>query len=153
VRGARSASGRLSPEGMSDVALMEWNSRLRLDLATIDQQHRELVGMINDLDHAMGAGLDRAGVDGILSSLEAYSHYHFGLEESLLETHKYPGIEGHRSEHQAFVRNLSEFRVAHRQGHVDVSLGVMAFLSHWLHEHICGTDRGYAPFLIARGVK
>jgi hemerythrin len=138
---------------MPNVALIEWNNRLRLNLATIDQQHCELVGMINDLDRAMGEGRDRAVIGWILSSLEAYSHYHFGLEEDLLATHQYPHLDDHRSEHQTFVRDLSEFRAAHEQGRVDVSVGVMAFLCHWLRDHISGIDRNYAPFLIARGVR
>jgi hemerythrin len=135
------------------VALIEWNNRLRLNLDAIDQQHCELVGMINDLDHAMGQGRDRAVIGWILSTLEAYSHYHFGMEEDLLALHQYPDLDDHRSEHEAFVRDLSELRAAHELGRVDVSVGVMAFLSHWLRDHICGTDRDYAPFLIARGVR
>jgi hemerythrin-like metal-binding protein len=142
-----------APAQEPGMALIQWTSKLSLNVDEIDRQHRKLVDMINELDAAMGQGMGKAAVGKILDGLVAYTQFHFGAEEKLLAEHKYPGFERHKHEHETFVKKLIDFKAGYAKGQLGLSISVMSFLSTWLTDHIMGTDRQYAPHLLASGVK
>jgi hemerythrin len=130
------------------MALIVWSSRYELQVPEIDQQHRRLVDLVNELDMAMQQGQGKAAVGRVLEGLVAYTQYHFGHEEQLMEETRYPGSERHRREHIAFVKKLIDLRDAHRRGSLGLSIAVMTFLSDWLVGHIQGTDREFVPHVL-----
>jgi len=135
------------------VTLIQWDSRLALNVGEIDKQHQKLVVMVNTLNAAMQQGKGKDAVGQILDGLVSYTQYHFGAEERLLDQHGYPESPTHKTEHVAFVKKIGEFKEEYRQGKLGLSIGVMTFLSDWFRCHIMGTDRKYVPHLIAMGVR
>jgi hemerythrin len=135
------------------MALITWDSRLALNLDEIDRQHQKLVAMINDLDAAMQHGKGKEAIGKILEGLVAYTQFHFGTEERLLEQHAFPAAASHKGEHVAFVKKISDFKTGYAKGQLGLSIGVMTFLSDWLRGHIMGTDRAYAAHLTSAGVR
>jgi len=135
------------------VTLIQWDSRLALNVGEIDTQHQKLVAMVNALNAAMQQGKGKVAVGQILDGLVSYTEYHFGAEEQLMDQFGYPESPTHKTEHVAFVKKIGEFKEEYRQGRLGLSVGVMTFLSDWLRCHIMGTDKKYVPHLIARGVR
>lgn len=131
------------------MSLIEWNARLSLGIDEIDHQHRKLIEMINELDRAMEQGQGKAAIGRVLDGLVAYTQFHFGAEEKLMERCGYPGSERHKTEHVAFVKKLIDFKGGYARGQLGLSIAVMSFLSTWLTEHIQGTDRQYVPHMTA----
>ncbi len=140
-----------STAGVPD--LMRWDSSLQLGIGQIDDQHKQLVAMINDLHRAMKQRKTMAIMGGILERLVNYTVYHFGTEEKLFEKHDYPEYDQHKKIHENLVGKVIEFKTKIDRGDSTISMDLMDFLKDWLVNHIKGTDKKYVPFLQGKGVR
>jgi len=127
--------------------LMTWGPKLVIGIEEIDNQHKELVSLINQLHKAMKLkhGSRQAGT--ILSRLADYTVYHFGHEEKLFETYNYPDKKQHIKTHKDLVAQVVDFKTQFEQGRASLTMDLMNFLTDWLKNHIMKTDKAYAPFL------
>jgi hemerythrin-like metal-binding protein len=132
--------------------LFPWNSRLIIGIDSIDEQHRKLVMLINDLHQAMKSKVGTAESGRILDELAEYTRYHFDFEEKLFDHHTYPAAAAHVSEHRALVEKVNAFREDFRMGRAGLSMDLMYFLSDWLRQHIMKTDKAYVPFFKGKKV-
>ena len=135
------------------MSLIEWNETLHLNIGEIDTQHHKLVDMINELNDAMRAGKGKEIVGKILNGLIAYAASHFKTEEHYFEKLGYSGSVKHKSEHNNFVKKVTEFQQGYQSGRIGLTTQVMNFLGDWLQNHIKGSDKQYAPFFHEQGIK
>ena len=135
------------------MALIEWNGNLSLGIGSIDKQHQKLVELINELNAAMLEGKGKDALSRIINGLTDYTKTHFATEEKYFQQFGYPEAAGHKAQHDHFTSKVLEFKGEFERGRLGLSVKVMQFLSNWLQEHIKGSDKKYAPFLIGRGVK
>ena len=163
VAGATSAQGaatsldQLAGELRQDVsryqlessALMPWTDDLRIGVRAMDEQHRVLVGLINQVHRS--AGHDRAATGQVLSALAEYTKVHFSAEERLMREHGYPDFDGHEQRHHDLLAKVEQTFDRYRAGD-DVGAELLAFLKEWLRHHILKSDRKYAAYLNERGV-
>lgn len=133
--------------------LIRWSKTLMVNIPTIDEQHKQLVKMINDLHKAMKGREGTPAMERILNRLVEYTVMHFGTEEELFRKYKYPEREKHAEAHKKLVGKVSDFQKKMRSGDATISMDLMEFLKDWLVNHIKGTDAKYAPFLLEKGVK
>lgn len=129
------------------MAYVDWDESMRVDAGEIDEQHRQLVGMINRLHEAMVEGQGTALLGGIIAGLIDYTRIHFTAEERYFDATGYPDSVAHKAQHAEFVTKVDEFKSGFDEGRVMLSLDVMDFLSEWLVGHIKVSDRAYAPYL------
>jgi len=133
--------------------LMRWDSSLHLGISLIDDQHKQLVNMINDLHRAMKQRQTSVVASGILNSLVSYTVMHFGTEEKLFQKHGYPEYNQHKKVHETLVAQVSDFKSRFDMGDATISMELMDFLKDWLATHIKVTDRKYVPYLQEKGVR
>jgi hemerythrin-like metal-binding protein len=127
--------------------LMPWGPRLATDIGQIDDQHKELVRLVNLLHAAMRQQKGAQEVGRILDDLAKYTVFHFGFEETLFDRYRYPDTGNHKKFHQDLVAKVSAFQKDFNSGKASVTMELMDFLKDWLKGHIMGTDMAYAPFL------
>lgn len=136
------------------MALMEWSDRLSVGITQFDNEHKRLVGMVNDLFDAVQAGKGKDALGRILDGLITYTKTHFANEERYMTQHGYPDLPAHKAEHDALAKQVLDVQAKYRAGASAVlSMEVMTFLKGWLVKHIQGTDKKYGPFLNAKGIK
>jgi diguanylate cyclase (GGDEF)-like protein/hemerythrin-like metal-binding protein len=135
------------------VSLFKWNDTFLTNLPEVDEQHKQLVGLINDLS-SMLISTDRLDEllfnkarDGIIE----YAHYHFALEESLMVEN---GIDDrfyeiHLAEHRSFL--VKSTAVGDLGPNVDIQTAqyVMEFLIEWLAHHILDMDQQMAHQILS----
>jgi len=92
-------------------------------------------------------------IDSILLELQSYIDQHFADEESLMAKHNFPALSIHRNEHEIFRQQMAAFAKAHNSGQSGVPVLLMLFMQRWLKQHVMNTDKQYAAFLNARGVR
>ncbi len=148
-----SAAGAQETSTVRIPELMRWDSSLQLGIGQIDDQHKQLVTMINDLHRAMKQRQTMAVMSGILERLVSYTVYHFGNEEKLFQKHGYPEYDQHKKIHETLVGKVVEFKGKIDRGDSTISMELMDFLKDWLVSHIKGTDKKYVPFLLEKGVR
>ncbi len=82
------------------MALIEWNKeRFSVQVKQFDDEHQELVRLINDLHAAMKSGKSREVIGHTLHELVDYTKTHFCNEEAFMARHGYPEMGPHRKEH------------------------------------------------------
>jgi hemerythrin len=134
------------------MAFMVWTDALSVNIKEIDDQHKKLVGMVNQLHTAMLKGEGRTVIGPILAELTAYTVYHFKTEEGYMEKFAYPNLQTHRLEHQRFVQKVGDFKSSYDAGSIALSNEVMHFLADWLKDHILVTDKKFGPFFNSKGL-
>jgi methyl-accepting chemotaxis protein len=132
--------------------LLPWSKKLELGIQSIDQQHRELVRLINKLNSAMRERKGAKEAEKILTNLAQYTQKHFSYEESLLEKHNYKDINAHKKFHRELIADVTSFKNSFEQGKAGLSMDIMNFLIDWLKSHILKTDKAYVTFLKEKGV-
>ena len=135
------------------MSLIKWNDSLSVNVVKIDQEHKKLVGMVNELTDAMKAGHGKDVLGKILDGLISYTAFHFQTEEKYFQQVKYPDAVAHKKEHAAFVQKVTEFKEQFDAGRVTVSVNILQFLSKWLQSHIKGTDQKYSSFFNENGIR
>jgi hemerythrin len=135
------------------MSLVKWDPSYSVKVNRLDDDHKKLFAMINDLHDSMLAGHGKDKVQEIVKKLADYTRYHFAAEEAYFEKTKYPALASHRAEHQAFVKRVEQFQqdIASGKGGQSISIGI--FLNEWLTSHIKNTDQKYSAHLNANGVR
>jgi hemerythrin len=135
------------------MPLMTWTPKLSVGVAVLDDDHKKLVGMINELYDAMQAGHGKESLGPILGRLVDYTKVHFAREEKLFSQTGYAEAVPHKQQHDALTRQVLDVQRKYAAGAAaTVSLEVMHFLRDWLINHIQGTDQKYRTHLNAKGI-
>lgn len=127
-----------------------WHDSLATGIDEIDQQHRILVGMLEELRAAYCSKQDYTLLSKIILALSEYTEYHFGTEEKLMRQHNYPYITSHLAEHDEFHSRSVQFLFEFVEDKEELSTHVLHYLSDWLVRHIMGTDKRLGAFLQPR---
>lgn len=128
------------------MALLEWDESLETRIPHIDEQHRGLVKLINDLDQSLQEGTAGLLVSNVLQELMRYVKDHFEDEEQFMLRHAFPDLPAHRKEHDLFVTRLKDIHANFLDGDA-LSSNILDFLKGWLVHHIRGTDQVYVAFI------
>ncbi len=131
----------------------EFDDSLITGNTMIDNQHRELIGKINDLLRSCEERVDRRGALRMLDYLTEYTEFHFNEEEKLQEAIGYPGIQEHKKKHEelrATVSQLHEMLEEQEGPTADFVEMVNKNVTEWLYYHIKGFDRSVAEFKFMR---
>jgi hemerythrin-like metal-binding protein len=143
--------GALEKTGEMNMVLFPWEKRYETGIDKIDEQHKELVRIINGLHEAMKQGEGRSAIEGALKDLKDYTIYHFDTEEELMSKYGYPSFDEHRRQHEFFRARINEHLKNYLEGDYMVTIDLSDFLREWLSSHILGSDKEFAPFLRSRG--
>jgi hemerythrin len=132
---------------------VSWSDNLSIGIGVIDEQHRELLRLTNDLYRGcsrIGEERDLYFKDAIHRSVD-YVKIHFSTEESLLEKVNYPDIEAHKKEHRDFIIKVLENVRDFEDGKRFAPSAFVRFLRDWILTHIAVSDKNYGPYLLNSG--
>jgi hemerythrin len=133
------------------MPLMDWNDRFSVGVTAIDDDHKKLIALANELFDATRAAKSREVMGKILAGLIAYTKTHFGREEMFMNRHSYARAAEHKAEHAAFTKTVLDVQKKFDAGETTVlSLQVMNFLRDWLVKHIQGSDKALGAFLVGK---
>jgi len=138
----QSSSTPSGPPPQTDV-LIQWDPvRMSSGEPSIDQQHQELIGMINRLHKACLAGTGKEELRQMMGFLGDYVHKHFAHEEGLMEQKSCPTKEKNKVAHAKFLSNFTELVAKFEaQGPTTpVLLELRNLVGGWLTNHICSID-------------
>ncbi len=125
----------------------EWDGSMATGLESVDDQHRRLIALLNQLQVAMGEGRSRTEIGQILGGLRAYAGLHFSHEEECMTRYGCPVAEQNAREHREFVAVVRDFVDEYeREGaSPKLVLRVESQLAWWLENHILATDVQLRP--------
>ena len=127
-----------------------WNDGFRLGIRKIDEEHAIFLKILNSLEDAVAQGMGNQEVGKAINDLMLYAYNHFAGEEKLLRDYEYPDYERHIKFHEAATGKILELANTYQASSYDARQLVVV-LTEWLINHIQGTDKKYAPYLLAKG--
>lgn len=74
------------------------------DVSEIDQQHQELVNMLNRLNDAVKKNEPREDIYRIIDDVIAFTRSHFATEERLMVQSGYSEIAAHKEKHRQLIQ-------------------------------------------------
>lgn len=135
------------------MELFIWNDKYSVNIKQIDEQHKTLINLINDLATAMKAGKGKDTLGIVIGRLIDYTKTHFATEEVLMKEYKYPEESGHKKTHEDFVFKVVDVHTKFQSGNLFLSTEVLQFLQDWLINHIGAVDKKFGAFLNSKGLK
>ncbi|HPY60642.1 MAG: hemerythrin family protein [Methanomicrobiales archaeon] len=134
------------------MTFIKWTDSLSVGVAEIDEQHKNLINLINSLHDAMLKRQGKEVLADILDKLAAYTVYHFSTEEKFMEQCNYQGLYYHKKEHEKFVDKIDSFIRDYQADKLGLTIELMAFLKDWISNHILVTDKKYAALFNEKGI-
>ena len=89
---------------------LSWSDELSVGIPEIDKQHRQFIGLINDLNEAILARSDPGIIQGAVDRLIQDARDHFAYEEELFVQCGYADMEAHTSAHAALLGTIEQAR-------------------------------------------
>ena len=132
---------------------LTWKDSYSVGIESIDNDHKKLLHLINNLQTAVDYKTDNLSEKHTLDEVIDYTHYHLRREEGLMEDNGYPGFVAHKAKHKEMIDKVNEYVLEFETDEEDSIQSLLAFLKSWWIEHINGTDQEYSEFLISKGVK
>jgi len=124
-----------------------WSQNLSIGVEAMDEQHKRLLELLNQLHDSLETGDNHETLAGVLDGLAQYTQVHFSAEEELMSQHGYPDLPAHREQHQKLTAHLLWLTGRFRGGEADLAREALRFVKRWLCIHIVGSDKQYGNFL------
>ncbi|THF65734.1 bacteriohemerythrin [Pseudothauera nasutitermitis] len=131
--------------------LFRWSREFNVGIAPIDEQHVELVGLLNRLHAAVREQRGVEAVRDALDELVACTLNHFADEERLMSQARYPAYAEHRIHHEALTAQVRALQRRLESGETTISFELLDFLRVWLMRHIGESDRRFGEWYHREG--
>ena len=136
------------------MAEMIWNETMSVGVGGLDDDHKELVALLNEMDEAVAAGQNRDAINAIIDRLTESIKTHFAKEEALMAKSGFPGAAEHTREHDETLKAVLEWQAHFRSSSAPMmSPEILSGFQSWLDNNIQGADMVYGPYLNAKGIR
>ena len=134
------------------MPVLQWSQEYSVGLKTFDDDHRKLIGFINDLCDIAGTENAAAEIPEIFNSLVEFTLYHFVHEEETMREHGFLGLQDHILEHNKIRDRVADMIVRIISDPVGELDDLVTLLIDWLEDHMNTVDKEYGPFLKEKGI-
>jgi len=125
-----------------------WTSDFETGIRVIDEQHKTLFEIGNDLSLLIVKKGNTDHSDEILIKLDElleYSKYHFSTEEDLFEKYHYQFTDDHKYQHQSFITYLDNIKFSEfKEEHERAVKNLVNYIAKWIFKHISNSDAKFA---------
>lgn len=129
------------------MSLIEWDETLETGFLPLDDEHRKLVSLVNELYEYLIAGSSVNLIGAAFKQLARHTVEHFRREEKLMEDSRFPDTHSHRVQHLELEKQITELMSGLDAGAPLFTRGLVDFLKDWLVNHIQTMDRTFGEYL------
>ena len=119
---------------------VEWGEELATGIEVIDEHHRYLFELTNDLFEVVTQKRGAGRVVRVLEALLQYVEVHFRAEERMMAHHGFAALERQQAQHRHFEARLHAFYNELRRNPITAPLSILLYLRDWLVQHILHED-------------
>ena len=134
------------------MALMTWSSKYSVGVEVLDNHHKALMNVLNELHAASMKGKVKEVAGPLMRQIVSVSNEHFVAEEKIMESTGYPGLPAHRAKHRELSGKIAELVARHQKGDTAVYVELLYFIRDWQSNHMQTEDQDYAPWFRVHGV-
>jgi len=128
--------------------LVEWTDKLSCGVKLIDDQHKGLVSLVNEMfNHINGNEVqERDYFNRVIQEAVKYVKVHFATEEKIMVATKFSGYTEHKKEHDSFVLTVLNNVKDYEAGKRFTLITFTRFLKDWILSHIAVMDKQYFEY-------
>lgn len=135
------------------MEIIKWTEKYSVGIKEIDNQHKGLVILVNELFKLRSKGKAKDNTNEIFIHLTEYTKKHFYTEEAMLIKFAYKDYTQHKKEHEKFIVKLNDLNTEIDNGKVTITIEILNFLKDWLLNHIMISDKKYSSIISAENKK
>ena len=124
--------------------MLKWEKKYEIGISEIDEQHKHLFKIGNDIYDLLNDPLAFDKYDHIIAlitELKNYTKYHFSSEEALMLKLKYRGYFQQKTDHDDFVNKIEAVNLYEVDKDQDKYVeDLLMFVFNWILEHILKSD-------------
>jgi hemerythrin-like metal-binding protein len=126
-----------------------WLPAYEVKISEIDEQHRELFRIYNDILDAMWDGKGKSSVQEKMQVLVNHAVTNFTTEENYMIRYNFPNYAIHKKAHDDFASGIVNFLKSYELEGVktDTLVSVVQDLGSWTRDHIRDMDQEVGKFL------
>ncbi len=132
--------------------LFHWEDDYAVNVAIIDEQHKELIRLAEELYTVLFYGGQANDPVQLFSQAIAHTELHFKTENQLMDENNYPGFALHKKKHEQILRALNDFATGYAALRVPPKKEVGIFLKDWVMTHILTEDRRLGTYMNRKGI-
>ena len=130
------------------MAVIKWRDSYNTGVGKIDEEHKQLVELIETMHSVIRDGASLTKVSEVLTKLSDYTEFHFNNEEKLMEEYNFPEMETHKQEHERLKKEVEQFSTKLSEKYPDGLQDFYLFLREWLIQHILTIDKTLGKYLL-----
>lgn len=134
------------------MPIVTWSDENSINVAEIDNQHKKLIELVNEIHSAVESCADKEDLRNRLVNLTEFTRSHFDFEDALMKKHDYPDLIGHQKEHRLLIQHLEELVNAVSKGRKLTFYSDYDVSSDWALTHISEHDKSLGVFLNSKEV-
>lgn len=120
----------------------EWDHRYETGIETVDEDHRQLIELINDFHDLLLQGGSRAEVIDLLGVVYANFKLHFLTEEDFMRSTDYPDFRTHKADHDRLLEEFNDISACYEEGrYFNKPLTLAEHVKNWFDTHFFDMDR------------
>lgn len=129
--------------------IVGWSEVYATRIENIDNQHKELINLTNELYQACLSGKETANAvfKDAMKRMVDYVNFHFSTEQKLLERVKFPDAAEHKKQHDALIKKILDSVKDFDKGINFVPNNFARTLKDWILSHIAVFDKAYALYI------
>ncbi|MBE0626589.1 MAG: hemerythrin family protein [Burkholderiales bacterium] len=124
-----------------------WSEKYATGHAGMDQGHRRLMELINQLADAMESNKPMSFCSDLLERFIEHTRMHFLAEEQLMDRIRYPKAKEHKALHEMLVTDVLAFKASYDSGTTAQFVTLLVILDCWLERDISAADKELADFV------
>lgn len=123
------------------------DDRYLTGISVVDEQHKKLVKLCNELYNAVMRERGTGSVDytdhvkKALQECSSYAQSHFRTEEKLMTACKFSGYKEHKFRHEQFIKRVLVDSRNFDAMNLEKAMSFLNFLKEWVLSHIAHEDR------------
>ena len=126
---------------------IKWTRRMSVGVPELDDDHKGLLAVINELEVHATSDADEEVVRRSLNWLLRYAQTHFAREQAVMTCCNFPMLSEHIDEHRNFVNRMRDSIAAFDENPelaaAEIRDTLISYLEKWWRHHILSEDVKY----------
>jgi len=90
------------------MSLLQWKPEYSVGVQSMDDEHREMIDLINATYEKLGSDADADQVEECLGEILSTISMHFALEERIMRSAAYGEYQAHKDDHEVLLDRLRD---------------------------------------------
>lgn len=122
------------------MSLLQWKPEYSVGIESMDDEHREMIELINLVHEELGDRPDNEQIDSFLGDIFSSISMHFALEERIMRNANYYEYPAHKADHEKLLDEIRDLMDSFSDDPEAGAKKLQENLSTWFSEHFSTFD-------------